>query len=101
MDDKLFEIILALIPIIGIAISSFLIPWLRANTNATKLDEITKWITFAVKAAEQIILGDKMGAEKKAFVVDYIMGLLEKKKIKLTEEQLDILIEAVVLELKK
>lgn len=63
---------------------------------------LEKWITAAVKAA-QMIFEPGMGAEKKLYVLDFLNDKFFMKFLtfSLTEEQLDALIEAAVLELKK
>jgi ribosome-interacting GTPase 1 len=49
-----------------------------------------------VRAAEQIFFGAGKGEEKKKYVLEY----LEKRGIKLTKEDLEVMIEAAVKELK-
>ena len=49
-----------------------------------------------MKSAEQTILGDKSGPEKKAIVTKFIREQLEAKKIAISDAQLDMLIESAV-----
>jgi hypothetical protein len=48
------------------------------------------WVTVAVEAAEQIYTGSGRGAEKKAYVIDF----LTEKGFKIDADSLDKLIEA-------
>lgn len=60
---------------------------------------LEKWVRIAVQSAEMIFQEIGMGADKKRYVIDFINDKF--KWFKLTEEQLDALIEAAVLELNK
>jgi len=100
MNENLFKIIIALIPIIGIIITGFVIPLLMAKLGNEKLTTISTWATYAVKCAEMIFIGEKQGEEKKQYVFDFLMDMFNKKKIVITKEQLNVLIEAAVKELK-
>lgn len=53
------------------------------------------WVTVAVEAAEQLYTGSGRGAEKKAYVVEF----LNSKGFKIDAETLDKLIEAAVFNL--
>ena len=59
-------------------------------------DNIMKYVTIAVKAAEQIFNSQGQGKEKFAYVVDWITN-----KFKISEEDLKNLIESAVYELNK
>lgn len=100
MNENLFKIIIALIPIIGTIITGFVVPLLIAKLGNEKLATISTWTTYAVKCAEMIFIGEKQGEEKKQYVFDFLMDMFNKKKIVITKEQLNVLIEAAVKELK-
>ena len=53
------------------------------------------WVTVAVEAAEQLYVGSGRGAEKKAYVVQF----LQEKGFTLDPDSLDKLIEAAVFNL--
>lgn len=96
MSDNLFKIIVALIPVIGAVITGFLIPWINSQVGNEKLAAYTEWAKKAVQYAEMIYTPEQW-AEKKAYVTvfmsDYINGAL-------SAEQIDVLIESAVKELK-
>lgn len=78
-------------------ITAFVIPWLKQKIGAEKLAQYSEWVTIAVQAAEQIYAGSGRGAEKKAYVLDF----LQKKGFKLDMDSIDKLIEAAVYDLPK
>jgi LL-H family phage holin len=101
MDERIFQIILALIPVLGAIITYFVIPLLKEKIGTEKLIQYKEWTTLAVKAAEMLWTESGMGADKKQFVIDYLNKIFNEKKIVITEEQLNVLIEAAVQELNK
>lgn len=101
MNEGLFKIILSLIPILGAIVTYFVIPFLKEKIGAEKLVQYKEWATLAVKAAEMLWTESGMGADKKQFVVDYLSKMFNEKKVIITEEQMNVLIEAAVQELNK
>lgn len=85
----------AIIALIAAVISAFVIPYVKSKTDAAKLEKITLWVTIAVEAAEQLYAGSGRGAEKKAYVVNF----LNSKGYTLDPDSLDKLIEAAVFNL--
>ena len=79
------NVVSAVITLLVAVITTFLIPYLKA------------WTKVAVEAAEMIYNGAGRGAEKKAYVLEY----LNSKGYKLDSDTIDKLIESAVLELKK
>jgi hypothetical protein len=55
---------------------------------------------FAVEAAEMIFVGPGRGAEKLDYVMDYITRLLISKGITMDQQQVRMMIESTLLELK-
>lgn len=100
MDEKLFQIILMLIPILSAIITSFVIPFIREKIGSEKLVKYEYWATQAVQAAEMLFNEKGMGKTKKEYVVNFLNEMFNKNKIVITEEQLDILIEAAVKQMK-
>lgn len=101
MDEKIFQIILSLIPVLGAIVTYFIIPFLKEKIGAEKLAQYKEWATLAVKAAEMLWTESGMGESKKQFVVDYLNNMFNEKKVVITEEQLNVLIESAVQELNK
>lgn len=85
-------IVNAFITLIGLLLTTFLIPWIRTKISNEKLKEIQKWTSVGVKAAEMIYTESGMGDAKKK----YVRKFLESKGYKLDIETVDALIEATV-----
>lgn len=101
MNENIFNVIVLLIPVFGAIITGFVVPYLKAKIGNEKLITIAKWVAYAVKAAEMIFTAEKAGVDKKKYVIDFIKKLFNKKKTVITDEQLDVLIEATVAEMNK
>lgn len=88
-------VIEAVLALIGALITAFLIPWIKNKTSAEKLKQIELWVTVAVEAAEQIYTGSGKGAQKKAYVLEF----LNSKGFDLDWEEIDMMIESAVFNL--
>ena len=88
-------VIEAVLALIGALITVFLIPWIKSKTSAEKLEQIELWVTVAVEAAEQIYTGSGKGAQKKAYVLEF----LNSKGFDLDWEEIDMMIESAVFNL--
>ena len=95
MNEMIFEILKLIVMIAVFIVACYLIPWVRGKIGQDKLDEITKWVNAAVLMAQQVYFA-KTGAERKAIVVDLLKNILIAKNISISDEQLDMLIEAAV-----
>ncbi len=95
MNEMIFEILKLIVMIAVFIVTCYLIPWVRGKIGQDKLDEITKWVNAAVLMAQQVYFA-KTGAERKAIVVDLLKNILIAKNISISDEQLDMLIEAAV-----
>ena len=95
MDDSLFKMIIAIIPVIGAIITGFIIPYLKTKISCSKLDEISQWVTNAVQAAEMLFDTPNSGEEKREYVTDFIDKIFNSKKEIITKDQIRVLIEAV------
>jgi DNA polymerase III delta subunit len=95
--DTVIQIGTIIIALLGAVITYIVIPYIKSKTNIEQQNKIKFWVDFAVKAAEQIFNEPKMGEQKKQFVLEQ----LNKLGLKITQEELNILIEAVVFEINK
>lgn len=100
MDEKLFQIILALIPILGTVLTVYIIPYIKEKIGNEKLAKYEYWASMAVEAAELIYKEQGMGETKKKYVVNFLNEMFNKNKIVITEEQIEILVESCVKEMK-
>lgn len=95
MSEIVFEILKLIVLLAVFVVTCYLIPWIRGKIGQERLDEITKWVNAAVLMAQQVYYA-KTGAERKAIVVDLMKGILITKNISISDDQLDLLIEAAV-----
>ena len=96
MDTKLFmTIAMAIISIAGALVSAYVIPWIKANVSAKDLETITFWVRFAVRCADQLFTPEEW-EKKKSYVMAYIIDKVAELGLKLTEEDINILIESAV-----
>ena len=99
MDQILFAIVQCVLVIVAGLITRYVVSWLKTKLDAEKFHTLDQWVKLAVAAAEQVYCKDCQGNEKKTYVKDELRKYLATKGIKITEEQLNILIEAAVKEM--
>lgn len=87
-------LIQAIITLISLIITGFLIPFLKKKLSNEKLEELKKWTGIAVKAAEQLY-GSKTGLQKKEFVSAFLLS----KGIVIDIDEVNALIESEVYKL--
>lgn len=101
MNSIVFEVLMALVMLVTALIARHLIPYLKQSLEESKHEWLLDIVAAAVRAVEQTILGEKNGPEKKAIVTEKIREILIQKNIDMTDEQLDMLIEAAVFSMNK
>lgn len=94
MNEQVFNIVLLLIPVIGAVITGILVPYVRTKISVTQMDEIIKWVTKAVQAAEVLFDAPKSGEEKREYVINFIDKMFNSKNEIITKEQIRILLES-------
>jgi len=99
MNDIVFEILKCIVMIAALVVARYLVPWLKSVVESNKLSYVVKWATNAVLNAQQV-LKESSGEEKKESVTKFLQNFLASKDIVITDEQLDVLIEAAVKEMK-
>lgn len=85
-------IIEAIIALLAVIVTTVVIPYFKVKTSVQQQKEIANWVVIATSAAEQIYKGSGRGAEKKAYVIEW----LKNHGLKVDEKQLDAMIEAAV-----
>ena len=101
MNERIFDLILAIIPVLGVILTSFIIPYFKEQIGNEKLNKYQEWVSMAVMAAEMLFTGSGMGVEKKDYVVKFLTEQFNKNKVVITEEQMNILIESAVKQMKE
>lgn len=94
MSDNMFKFIMTLVPVFGAIVTYFVIPYIKSKVSQTQMEEIIKWVTKAVEAAEVLFDAPKSGEEKREYVIKFIDKMFNSKKEVITEEQIRILLEA-------
>ncbi len=84
--------IISLILLIICVISYYLVPFLIANTSVKQRQEALFWVNIAIKIAEQTFKNKGKGQLKKTYVVKW----LKDNNIKVSEKQLNAIIDTVV-----
>lgn len=101
MDSNVFEIVKLVLQIGLIVLTAFIVPvvkkLLAEKTTKEQRENAKFWTTLAVKYAEEIYKEKGQGKLKKEYVVDW----LNKNNIKISADQMDILIEMIVSEFNK
>ena len=100
MKNEYFQIILAVIPVLCTILTVYIIPYIKAKIGTENLYKYEYWVNIAVKAAEMIWTETGHGADKKQYVVDFMNNMFNSKKIIITEEQINLLIESAVKNMK-
>jgi len=101
MNEGLFNVILTVIPVIGAIITYFVIPFIKSSVNEKQLAQYKEWAKLAVKTAEMLWKESGRGEDKKAYVIGFLNDMFNKNKVVITEQQMEILIEAAVKEMKE
>lgn len=99
MNDILFEVLKIFVMVVALLIARYLIPLIKEKIGADKLAQIEKWSKYAVEMAQQVHWTEA-GEDKKAIVTEFLKEILTAKNIALSDEQLNVLIEAAVKEMK-
>ena len=92
-------IIEAVIALIGIIITSFLIPFIKTKMTANQFSYLEEVIKVAVSAAEVLFNGDGRGAEKREYVENHVKKICEQHKITFDATAVRQMIEKSWLEL--
>ena len=99
MNELTFEIVRTLIRILAAVITIYLVPaikqWITVHAENEKLYALMRWAKEAVYAAEQIY-GGKTGKTKKQYAAQFLYKIAKAKGIDITEDELNLLIEAAV-----
>lgn len=99
MNEILFEALKLVVMVAALIVTRYLIPWIKTRIDTQKMQMISEWAKNAVLSAQQVLWA-KPGVDRKAEVTKFLKKLLIAKNISISDEQLDILIEAAVKQMK-
>lgn len=94
--DLIYSLLFGLVVWGAKQIVVIVIPYLKTKLASEQYSWASEIIEHAVRAFEQTVSGSGLGEEKFQLVISYAKRELEKRGIKLTEEQITMLIEAAV-----
>lgn len=92
MNIDITQIVVAVIGLLGLVVTSVLVPLIRTKINAEQWDTICNYAVAAVQAAE-IIIGAGKGAEKFAWAKEYIEAQCAAHGIKIDMDTVQVAIE--------
>lgn len=98
MREITLEALKLLIMVTVLVLTRFVVPWLKAKTENETMQAVLDWTVQAVMAAEQAHQA-QTGAERKYIVTEFIKSILIQKNISLSDEELNTLIEAAVMQM--
>lgn len=92
MDNiNITPIVEAVLALLGTLITVFVIPYIKKKVGAEHMAEFLRWVDIAVAAAEQLYESGQGDIKKK-----YVLSYLEGKGFVVTEDELNMAIEAAV-----
>lgn len=100
MRETIINLIIAIIGVAIVAVTTYIVPLIKASMTKEKLDTLAFWTQKAVACAEIIFNIPKSGEQKKAYVVDFLNKMFNSKKEVITEDELNVIIESAVKQLK-
>lgn len=100
MDDIIVKIIELVITIVVLLIGRYAIPYFKSKVGENNYQLILKWAITFVTAAENMILGEKTGEEKRELVTRWIKEKAGELGIKLTDEQVRTILESALAQAK-
>ena len=91
------ELVKIFVALLGAVVTYYVIPFIKAKTTKEQREDAIFWTTMAVRIAEEIYKQKGQGSLKKEYVVEF----LNKNGIKISIDQMDFLIDAIVTEFNK
>ena len=73
-------------------LTAYIIPWLKQKQNSEKQQNLMFWLKVAVEAAEKYFVGSNRGAEKAA----YVRQFLAQRGWRLEEQEAAVLVDSMV-----
>lgn len=96
MNELVMQVLLLVIGLMSAVVAINLVPFIKSKATNEQMKEIEYWTNIAIQAIENYYKDNPgQGKIKKEFVIDFIESL----GLNIAEEQLDILIDALVKEM--
>lgn len=98
MNELVFEVVKVVVMAVVAGVCVYLIPLIRKRIGNENLELMETWATNAVLYAEQWIKSPN--GRKKDMVTEFLKKVRDEYKIDITDEQINILIESAVKQMK-
>ena len=96
MNNELVSVIIkSIVAILSVVVTTVIVPYIKQRLGDDKYAELTNYVEWAVRSAEQIYTPEEW-EQKKAYVMNYIIAKAGELKIELTENDINILVEGIV-----
>lgn len=103
MSEVLFTLIKALLMVLGVILTTYVVPLIKEKTSSAQFELVMKYAKILVESVEQLKSSGQLSpsVDKKLYVSEKLTKWLNEKGIKITESQMNDLIESSVMELNK
>lgn len=94
-SDMITEITRAIVSVILILISAYVIPWLKNKVGEDKYATIIEYAEIVVRSAEKMYTVEEW-AQKKAYAVNMLSSKAKELGIDINEKEINAIIEGAV-----
>ena len=99
MADIIFEVIKIVVMLTALLVARYVVPWMNEMVQDAKTRQILEWTKQGVLAVQQMYYAET-GETRKEMVKVFLGDFLKEKNVTLTDEQVSMLIEAAVKQMK-
>lgn len=100
-DEVIKDVIEIVVLVVTGLIGRYVIPWLKEQLGNSKFQAMETFARIFVESAENTIVGEKTGADKKKWVSSVLAEKAQEKHLNLTEKDIEALIETAVNNMKR
>lgn len=101
MNNELVSVIIkSIVAILSVVVTTVIVPYIKQRLGDDKYAELTNYVEWAVRSAEMLYTPEQW-AEKKEYVMNYIIAKAGELNIELTENDINVLVEGIVHLIKK
>ena len=97
--EILFDLACAIVGVVTLVIARYLIPWLKLHITQQQASQLEFWADKGTYYAQQFLKGSS-SLQRKEAVFDFLRTLRDENKLPFTNDQIEIIIEAAVKQLK-
>ena len=99
MDEMVFQVVKIVVMVVALFMAKTVLPLVKAKIGTEKLVTMEAWTRNAVLYAQQWF-DSETGAKKKQIVLDILRDVRDENNINITDEQMEILLESAVKQMK-